>query len=333
VLVSNDNEVQLQVKRNLKQEMENEQILLNEIQTLESLSDNDSLLSFNDPTDSLNLLDILAKWQEICVVEWPEGEKYKLRGTANINNLNISIKSEINWFDLQGELRVDENTVLTLQQLLRLTEKSHTRFIELSQGEFLALSDRLKKQLDSLRWFTQDDRKGIYLNKFASVGLGDFFDEIENLKTDKLWKNFQQQIEKTKVENALVPISLKAELRAYQEDGFRWMARLAEWNAGACLADDMGLGKTIQTLAILIHRLQHGAALVVCPVSVVNNWVSEAEKFAPTLRFKTLGVSTSNRKEIIQQLEAGNVLVTSYGLLLSEEKLFAEIEWATIVLD
>jgi len=334
VLISNEKDVQLQVKRNLKQETENEQILMNDIQSLESLNENDGLLSFDDPMDGLYLLDILAKRQDVCVVEWPEGEKFKLRGTAGINNLNVNIKSGTNWFDLQGEFRVDENTVLTLQQLLKLTAKSHGRFIELSQGEFLALSDRLKKQLDNLRLFSDEDKKGIHLNKFASVGLGDFFDEMENVKADKAWKDFRKKIEKTKEENTLIPANLQAELRSYQEEGFRWMARLAEWNGGACLADDMGLGKTVQTLAILLHRAQQGAALVVCPVSVIGNWVSEVEKFAPTLRIKTLGVNTTtNRKEVLQSLEAGDVLITSYGLLQSEEKLFSEPEFATVVLD
>ena len=333
VLISNEKDVQLQVKRNLKQEAENEQFLLNDIQSLESLNVNNDLMSFDNPMDSLSLLDMLAKRQDICVVEWPEGEKFKLKGHAQINNMNIRITSGLSWFELQGELRVDEKTVLTLQQLLRLSEKGHKQFIELSPGEFLVLSDRLKKQLDNLRLFTKEDKKNVRLNKFASVGMSEFFDEIENLKADKTWKTFRQQIEKAKVVNAPVPSALSAELRAYQEDGFRWMARLADWNGGACLADDMGLGKTIQALAILLHRISQGAALVVCPVSVVSNWVSEAEKFAPTLRFKTLGLHTSNRKEVMQSLEAGDVLVTSYGLLQSEEKLFSEQEFATIVLD
>ena len=333
MLISKDKDVQLQVKRNMKLEADNEQTLLNDIQSLESLNVNDDLMSFDDPLDSLSLLDILTNRQEICVVEWPEGEKYKLRGKASINNLNIKITSGINWFDLQGELQVDENTVITLQQLLRLTKKSHNNFIELSTGEFLALSERLKKQLDNLRLFSVEDKKGVQLNRFASIGLSDFFDEMENVKADKAWKTFRTQIEKTKEEKALVPSTLKGDLRTYQEDGFQWLAQLAEWNAGACLADDMGLGKTIQALAILLYRASLGAALVVCPVSVVINWIIEAARFAPSLCFKTLGVSTSARNEMLQSLEAGDVLVISYGLLQSEDKLFAEHEFATIVLD
>ena len=54
-------------------------------------------------------------------------------------------------------------------------------------------------------------------------------------------------------------------LREYQEEGFQWLARLAYWEAGACLADDMGLGKTVQTLALLLYRAADGPALVLAP--------------------------------------------------------------------
>lgn len=332
-LVSAEKDIQLQVKRNLELEKENEQKLLDEIQSLETLNSNDGLLSFDDPKDSLYLLDVLRDKQDLCVVEWAEGERYKIRGNAGINQLSIKVKSGLNWFDLEGELKVDENTVVSLQQLLLLTEKSKNRFIELSTGEFLALSERLKKQLDALRLFATNDKKGVRLNQFASVGLDDFFDEIENLKTDKKWKEFRKTVEKAKNENAKIPATLNADLRPYQEEGFQWLARLSQWRAGACLADDMGLGKTMQTLGILLHRASLGASLVVCPVSVVNNWIAEAERFAPSLNFKTLGTSNSDRQIVIESLGAGDVLVTSYGLLQSEEKLFTKREFATAVLD
>ena len=189
----------------------------------------------------------------------------------------------------------------------------------------------MKKRLEELYTYTTSGKDGLHLNKFASVALGDFFEDVENLKTDKAWKEFQTRIEKTQVEDVIVPATLQADLRPYQEEGFRWMTRLAEWEGGACLADDMGLGKTIQTLAILLHRSQVGPALVICPVSVMGNWIAEAQRFAPTLNVKTLG--TANRAQTLETLEAGDLLVSSYGLLQSEEKLFIEKEFATIVLD
>ena len=331
VLIANENGEQLQVKRNLKQESEYADKLLEHIQTLESLDITDNLIAFDDPMDSLYMLDILSAHKDTCVVEWPEGEKFKIRGTAGFSNLSLRLKSSTNWFDLQGELKVDESTVITLQQLLALTEKGHNRFIELSQGEFLALSSELKKQLDELRSFTTNSKSGVQINKFASVALGDFFDNTENLKTDKSWKEFRKRIEKVETNEFDIPNTLQAELRPYQEDGFRWLARLAEWEGGACLADDMGLGKTVQTLAVLLHRAEAGPALVVCPVSVIGNWIKETERFTPTLNVKILG--TSNREQTLTDLEAGDLLITSYGLLQSEEKLFSEKTFATVVLD
>jgi SNF2 family DNA or RNA helicase len=76
---------------------------------------------------------------------------------------------------------------------------------------------------------------------------------------------------------------LQAELRDYQVEGFDWLARLAHWGVGACLADDMGLGKTLQALAVILTRAPEGPTLIVAPTSVGMNWLSEAERFAPTL--------------------------------------------------
>jgi len=330
-LIANENGVQQQVTRNLSLETEIANMLMDKIQALESIDMSDDLIAFDDPMDSLHLLDILAANTDKCVVEWPEGERFKIKGSVSFGNLNLRIKSKSNWFELQGELQVDENTVLTIQQLLELTAKGHHRFIELKQGEFLALSDKLKKQLDELRTFSTANKDGLQINKFASVALGDFFDDVENLKTDKAWKEFRQRVDVVQNTETQIPTNLQAELRPYQEEGFRWLSRLAEWEGGACLADDMGLGKTVQTLAILLHRAQCGAALVICPVSVIPNWISETAKFAPTLNIKTL--TSGNRDKTLQGLEAGDLLVTSYGLLQSEESAFANIQFATIVLD
>src|SRR5205814_10157628 len=69
------------------------------------------------------------------------------------------------------------------------------------------------------------------------------------------------------------------ELRPYQQRGVDWLAFCRDAGLGCVLADDMGLGKTIQALARLEKR-----ALVVCPKSVLFNWMAEVAKFRPDLR-------------------------------------------------
>jgi len=74
-----------------------------------------------------------------------------------------------------------------------------------------------------------------------------------------------------------------------QEEGFRWLATLAHWGVGACLADDMGLGKTVQALAVLLTLAAEGPILVVAPLSVVANWEEEAARFARDLQCDAFG--------------------------------------------
>ena len=140
-----------------------------DLQALESIDLSDDLIAFDEPLDSLHLLDVIASHKEQCVVEWPEGERFKIRGTASFGNLSMRVKSKTNWFELEGELKVNEDTVLTLQQLMALVAKSHDRFIELKEGEFLALSAEMKKRIEELYTFTTKGKEGLQMNKFASV--------------------------------------------------------------------------------------------------------------------------------------------------------------------
>ena len=332
VLIYNNNEVRLQVERDFEREKEYELTLMNDIEKIESINiSSDGLISFDNPKDALNLLQVLNGHPDICVIEWPEGERLKLRGSAGFKGLSIEVRSTLNWFELQGELKVDESLVISIMDLLSKSEHAHGRFIELSRGEFIALSEELKTHLDELRVFSTRDRNGVHVNKFASMALQEFFDKLENLKADTQWYEFTERLRNANVVDSTVPDTLQTELRPYQEEGFRWMARLADMECGACLADDMGLGKTVQTLTLLLHRASRGAALVVCPVSVVGNWINEAARFTPSIRVKTLG--SANREQTMAELEAGDLLITSYGLLQSEEQLLSGHHFATIVLD
>ncbi|MFA1241228.1 DEAD/DEAH box helicase [Serratia odorifera] len=126
----------------------------------------------------------------------------------------------------------------------------------------------------------------------------------------------------------VVPSTLKAELRDYQQAGFCWLSRLAHWGGGACLADDMGLGKTLRALALLLERAPGGPQLVVVPTSLTGNWLSESERFAPTLRLRDY-----RRRREIADVGAFYVVVVSYGLLLQDAPAFTGQQWHSVVLD
>jgi SNF2 family DNA or RNA helicase len=87
---------------------------------------------------------------------------------------------------------------------------------------------------------------------------------------------------------------------------------------GALLGDDMGLGKTLQSIALIRWVLQQNPdskekVLVVCPKSLIPNWVAEFERFAPELR--VLAVQGSKRHESLKSIDGYDVLITSYPLI------------------
>ena len=132
------------------------------------------------------------------------------------------------------------------------------------------------------------------------------------------------------------------ELRHYQRRALGWMQFLARLGLGACLADDMGLGKTATTLAHLIDR--PGPHLVVCPLSVVRNWRSEAERFTPGLdvtihhgtnrqRAGVGGGGNGETDELFAADPTRQLVITTYGLLPRDIAHLGEHEWSTLVLD
>ena len=122
------------------------------------------------------------------------------------------------------------------------------------------------------------------------------------------------------------------ELRHYQRRGLGWMQFLARVGLGGCLADDMGLGKTATTLAHLVER--PGPHLVVCPLSVVHNWESEAHRFTPNLSVVVHhGAGRQQGAPALFGLADADIVVTTYGLLPRDIEALAEIDWTTVVLD
>ena len=106
-------------------------------------------------------------------------------------------------------------------------------------------------------------------------------------------------IDVSSIADVEVPETLRATLRPYQLEGYRWLGFLWTHQLGGILADDMGLGKTLQALALICHaRLscpEQPPFLVVAPTSVVSNWSNEAARFAPDLRVVCLTESASKR--------------------------------------
>jgi superfamily II DNA or RNA helicase len=124
------------------------------------------------------------------------------------------------------------------------------------------------------------------------------------------------------IPDAPLPSDLRAELRSYQHEGYRWLKFLSRSDLGGLLADDMGLGKTLQALAAL-----EAPALVVCPASVVFNWAAEIARFRPSLKVHTY--HGQNRALNAQ----ADVTITTYGTMRMDVAELAKKKWDTVILD
>lgn len=323
----------LQTRRNLTEEKQLAQTAIKACPTLNNAEKQDGEWLIEDPEDCLELLLELQALGNTVVLAWPEGEKLRIQHQADLKDFQLSIQRQQDWFAATGELQLDQNLVLDMQQLLELLEQTPSRFIPLGDGQFLALTQAFRKRLDELRAFSEKHSKGIRFHPLATLGLEDFVDEVGKVKTDKHWLAHIQRLREVQNLQPELPSTFQAELRDYQLEGFNWLARLAHWGVGACLADQMGLGKTVQALALILTRAHEGATLIIAPTSVCMNWVNEAQKFAPTLNIIQFG--SGNRQNILDGLQPFDMLICSYGLLQQEEvsQMLSQVEWQTIVLD
>ena len=322
-----------QATRDLQKEKDLFDALIRDCPLLSSGDPTTGLWDFDDPELCLELLLQLQDLEDHVIIEWPEGETLKVTQPADFSHLSLSVRSEQDWFEVSGQLHLDESLVFDLQQLLAFLEQSSGRFLPLGQGQFLALTDTFRQRLEEFHLFSQPHKHTLRLHPLSTLALQDFFSEVDDLKADQLWQEHCQKIQDMHQFSPQLPSTFQGDLRDYQLEGFHWLARLSHWGVGACLADDMGLGKTIQALAAILTRASFGPTLIIAPTSVCFNWIDESNKFAPTLNPILFG--SGNRQEILDNLQPFDLLICSYGLLQQESvaAMLAEVSWQTIVLD
>ena len=285
-----------------------------------------------DAAGALELLEQLDAAGARCL--WPQGERFKIVGRADTPQFRLKIKAADEWVQASGQLRIDERRALNLKELFALLDANPgSRFLELAAGEFLSLTASFRRQLDDLRSVSSPAARGARrLHPLAALGLHEWIDETR-LDADPQWRARQQRLRDAQACVPEVLSTLQAELRSYQQEGFRWLSRLSRWGAGACLADDMGLGKTVQALALLLERAPDGPALVVVPTSVAANWIDEASRFAPTLNVRACTGAADARAAMLEDLGPFDLVITTYALLHIDEERLCGIAWHSAVLD
>lgn len=130
-----------------------------------------------------------------------------------------------------------------------------------------------------------------------------------------------------------IPREIKAELYEYQRRGFFWLKYMLEENKGCILGDEMGLGKTLQVITVMqeYKNNNNSPMLVVAPVSLLQNWIRECNRFAPELR--VLIHHGAKRTGRYKDLESYDVVIVSYNTAVSDTALLSMVTWNLVVLD
>ncbi|CAH3039125.1 unnamed protein product, partial [Porites lobata] len=132
----------------------------------------------------------------------------------------------------------------------------------------------------------------------------------------------------------------KGEMRDYQIRGLNWLISLFENGINGILADEMGLGKTLQTISLLGY-MKHfreipGPHLVIVPKSTLTNWMSEFERWCPTIRAVCLIGTQEQRAAFIRDTMLPgewDTCITSYEMVIREKAVFKKFAWRYIIID
>ncbi len=290
--------------------------------------------TLDDPIQKLDFVVRLKDLQEQAVIFWRSTKKMRVSRRLGRTDLNVEAIKKNDWFSLEGNLQVDEDLTLDFQKLLKLASQQKGTYIELDDGQIIAITNEFRRQLDDINSLGEFHDDSFELNPFAFPAAMALFEASPDAYVlEDSWVKHSQLIDKSM---KLVPklpgvLSPSIKLRQYQLEGYQWLCRLDSWGAGACLADDMGLGKTIQALAFIASRSSEGPTLVVAPMSVCNNWLSECSQVTPHLNVLVFGAG--NREEMLSSLKPNDLLITTYGLLQSEIDSFQKVHWRVAVLD
>lgn len=255
--------------------------------------------------------------------------------------LSVNEDSHSNdWLDLEVEVLIGGHEVPLAHLIAALVRDDDALF--LPDGSYLPLDnpefDHLRRLLHEAQSLGDGKAGRLKVRPQQLSWWEEMLDlDIVQTASSQWFDSLKKAIETPPVE-APIPSGLRANLRSYQVEGFRWMANLRRQGLGGILADDMGLGKTVQTLAMIADQRETGSTerpwLVVAPTSVVENWADEAHRFTPTLKVEVIKGTAARRTQSLSTIAEGqDILITSFALLRLDEEEYAELDWAGLIVD
>lgn len=220
------------------------------------------------------------------------------------------------------------------------------KYYRLKNGDFInADDDGIDAMMELKEGLQLTDRQlrqeEITLPKYHALYLDEELKEHAALPADKdrRFKSLVRNMKTVEDNDFEIPEHMAGILREYQKRGYLWIKTLKHNGFGGILADDMGLGKTLQVITFLCSEFQESdeetsvRCLVVCPSSLIFNWHSELEKFAPKLPVTMIAGAAAERRKLIKNAGIRDILITSYDLLKRDIEHYKELEFAYQIID
>lgn len=302
--------------------------------------------NFIKPEGSSNLVlkgaDVLRNNWFFLFVDAMKDQKVPVFGFEALKNFRfntakpqtkIYISSHTDWFDAKVDIVFGDQKVTVAEVKKALVNKQ--QFVQLNDGTLGILPEEWIKKYSLLFRVGEGKQETLKLSQYHMSVIDELY---ENRNEEELFIQLEEKYDRLRGFKSITevepPPGLQAVLRPYQLFGFQWLNYLTEVRWGGILADDMGLGKTVQALTFMEHfREVNGklTALVVCPTTLMFNWENEIKKFTPQLTYHIHhGGDRSRDKDHFKKF---NVIITTYGTLRSDIKLFVETEFDYVTLD
>ena len=249
-------------------------------------------------------------------------------------SVSLAVSSGIDWFETAVKVSFGDENV-RLKEIQR-SVVNQSKYVRLGDGR---LGIMPQEWLDKFATFFRSSEIYDHLLRTSKIHFS-YIDEL--FKDEVLPNDVSKEINRYKeklssfqaIETVKIPKGLKATLRDYQKEGLNWLHFLDSFNFGGCLADDMGLGKTIQIIAFILSLKEKNGKrphLIVLPTSLLFNWKSELEKFAPSLKFH---MNYGNeRKKDAEFFKKFDIIFTTYGTLLSDITALKLVDFDYVILD
>lgn len=275
----------------------------------------------------------ISKLQEIGEVYYSE----RFKGLKSIGSKGIKgdIKSgKYDYFELT--FKIGDVPSRESAEILRAF-RDNLKFYKLKNGEYIDLEElelkKFLKLLDAVASKGLEDNK-LEVSKSRAPYMENYLEEngIRYMKGKSELKEVTEKLKNVQSLSFAQPENLKANLREYQKVGFNWFMTLDYLGFGGILGDEMGLGKTLQTIGFIAAN-GGSKSLIVAPTSLIYNWASEFEKFAPSVKISAVNGSKEEREELIKNLSHYDVLITTYNLLKRDIESYKDIEFDYCILD